>query len=89
MKRVAHDACSRHFSCRAVAGDAVRFRWHKNIGSVAAVHRVMTVIALHAGVLGVIEIRLRHPTIDKDRFCNYRRRIRHGLHLVTERAAVK
>ena len=48
---------------------------------------MMTVVAFHAGVLGVIESRLRHPAIDQNRFGDHRRRVRQRLHFVAESAA--
>ena len=87
MISVAGDAFGRHFSCRAVAGDAVCFCRHEHIGRLAALRRAMTIVAFHARVFGVIESCLRHPAIDQNRFGNDRRRVRHWLHFVAESAA--
>jgi hypothetical protein len=87
MISVAGDAFGHHFSCRAVAGDAVCFCRHEHIGRLAALRRVMTIVAFHAGVFSVIESRLRHPAINQDRFRDDRRRVRHWLHFMAESAA--
>ena len=40
-------------------------------------------------MFGVIEIRLRHPAIDQDRFCDYGGSLRDSFHFMTKRAAGK
>ena len=86
---MAGDAFGHDLPCRAVTGDAICFCRHKNIRGVAALRRMMTVVAFHAGVLGVIEVRLRKPPIDENRVSDKRRYVGYGLHLMAERAAVK
>ena len=51
------------------------------------VPRLVALVAFHARVFRVIELRLRHPAIDQDWFCHHRRAVRRCLHFVTESAA--
>ena len=74
---VTGDAFSRDFPLRAVARRAVRFRGDQNIGCVAALPRGMANAAIERFLcrrvdlmLRVIEICLRHPAIDQNRFCD-------------------
>ena len=87
MIRVAGHAIGCHFPGRAVTGYAIGLRGHQNIGSITALHRVVTIIALHAGVFGVVEVRLRHPAIDQKWLGNCRRGVGHCLYVVAKRAA--
>jgi len=89
---MARDAFRHDFSRGAVAGDTVRFYGHKNVRRVPALHRMMTVVAFHAGMFCVIEVRLRHPTIDEDRLCDPGGGVGRGghwLHLMAKSAAIK
>lgn len=66
------DACSRHFSGRAVTLHAIRFHRHKNVPRFATLHGVMAIVTLGAGVFYVIEIGTNDPAVDQDRFCDRR-----------------
>src|SRR5207237_6497964 len=74
--------------------DTVRFRRHQNVGRFMALLRLMTNVAIEWFlrrridlVFGVVEISLRHPAIDQNRFCNRGRAVCDGLHFVTKSAA--
>ena len=85
---VAGNAIARHFAFRAVAGDAVRFRRHQHFGGLAALGGVMAIVAFHARMFRVVEMRLRHPAIDQDRFRHDGRAAR-GFYFVAKSAAGK
>ena len=83
---VAGDAFARDLPFRAVARHAIRFRRHQDFGGLAALARVMALIAFHARMLRMIEVRLRHPAVDQNRFRHDRRAARR-LDVMTESAA--
>ena len=66
-----------------VASNALRFVRHENIGGLAAPSRlVVTLFAVHTHMFRVVEIRLRHPTIDQNRFGEEWCSVRHVFDLM-------
>jgi len=86
---VARDAFSYDFAPGTMASDAVCFCRHEHVGGVTTLHGVMTIVALHTGVFGVIEICLNHPAIDQNRFGNGGRGVGDRFHFVAKRATVE
>ena len=91
---VTGDALGHNFSLRTVATDAIRFRWHENIRSVAALGRAVTNVAIKRHVrvrirlmFGMIKIGLRHPAIHKNRFDNSGRGVPSLLDFMTKGTA--
>jgi len=74
------------FGVRAVALDTAVFHRHKNVGRLgAAPGALVTRLAIdsfHRHMFGVIKIRLKHPTVDQDRFGDRRCANRRCLHFV-------
>ena len=94
MIGVTSDALGNDFALRTMASRAACFGRHQNVGRLATLRRGMANFAierfLRRGidlVLGVIEIRLRHPTLDQNWFGDCRDSIRGGFHFMTKRAA--
>lgn len=91
---VAGDAFGHDFALGAMTSNTIRFYWHENIRSVAALRRAVTNVAIKRHVrvrirlmLGVIEIGLRHPTIHKNWFDNVGRGVPSLLDFVTKGTA--
>ena len=78
-----------HLALRTMTGVAVVDSRHEDIGGESAAGGMMTVIALHHRVPGVIESCLRHPAVDKERSGDRWRRVSYRLHLVAKDAAIK
>jgi len=78
-----------YLSLRAMTGIAVVNARHEDIGGQMATSGMVTVIALHHRMLGVIELCLRQPAVDKEGSRNRRCGVHHRLHLVTKGAAIK
>ena len=86
---MARDAFSHDFPLRTMASDAVCFCRHEDVGGVTTLHGVVTIVALHARMFGVIEICPNHPAIDQDRFGDGGRGVGDRFHFVAKRATVK
>ena len=91
---VTGDAFGHDFALRAMTSNAIRFHRHENIGSVAALGRAVTNVAIKRHVririrlmFGVIEIGLRHPAIHKNRFDNSGRGVSSLLDFMTKGTA--
>ena len=90
MIAVTGNAIGRDLLCfRAVALHAIRLLRHENVGGLTALARVMAVVAFHTRVPGVIETRLRHPSIDQKRFGEDGHGVGHVFHLVAVGASRK
>ena len=86
---MASDAFSHDFALRTMASDTVCFCRHEHVGRVTTLHDVMTIVALHARMFGVIEICLNHPAIDQNRFGNGGRGVGDRFHFVAKGATVE
>ena len=96
MVAVAGPAFGHHFSLRAVAGDAAANARHEYIARQATLCRLVAKVAIEGLerarvdlMFCVIELRLRHPAIDENRFGDGGRLVGPGLHFVAKGAAIK